>query len=439
MTYHVLVLTSTYLSRYLNDLLKNYDKNIRFKIVEYDSFSQLTEIYLANEKWADGVLTTGAVIKRVLQLSLNRPLKPMVALGTDNESFYRIPLSLIIENRNLNPERIVFDVFMEMMPSASVLNLIETKSIQEIFVAFSYWLQNATLEDLYNVEIRTLEKIKSLWNEGKIDLVICRYGSLFKHLEELSIPCVFATSTNEYVIEILQSLLSAIKVKKISDHAPAVVAISPSDTGTFNERAENKIEEILEKYAKENDLSVVIQKKKDIVYLFTERSVVAFLTDQLRGCRLSAFLSEDVGQPLTVCYGVGHTISNAIKNAHSALRTSGFSMHSYFVDEDMNTIGPLGVSEPISVDDSITPTMRNVASKAGLSITTVQRLFRLTTLLDRKEITNDELADAFRISSRGANRILKKLEACGLASISMERNPHLKGRPAKIYHMNWNE
>lgn len=439
MTYHVLVLTSSYLSQYLEDLLKDYNKNIRFRIIEYDSFDTLTQLYLENEKWADGVLTTGAVIIRVLELSLKRPLKPMVALGTDNESFYRIPLSLIVENRNLDPERIVFDVFMEMIPSASVLNLLESKSIQEIFSAFAYWLQNASLDDLYNVEMRTLEKIKNLWNENKIDLVICRYGTLVKHLKELSIPCVFANSTNEYVLEILQSLLSAIKVKKIADHAPAVVAISPSDTGTFNERAEEKLEELLQEYAKENDLSIVIQKKKDLIYLYTERSVIAFLTDQLRGCRLSSYLNDSIGQPLTVCYGVGHTISDAIKNVQTALRTSGFSTHSYYVDEEMNTIGPLGVSDPIPVDESITPTMRDVAAKAGLSVTTVQRLFRLTTLLDRKEITNDELAESFRISSRGANRILKKLESCGLASISMDRNTHLKGRPAKIYHMNWNE
>lgn len=439
MTYHVLVLSSTYLSQYLEDLLKDYNKNIRFKVVEYESFDQLTEIYLKHEKWADGVLTTGAVIIRALELSLNRPLKPMVALGTDNESFYRIPLSLLIENRDLDPKRIVFDVFMEMMPSASVLNLIETKSIQEIFSSFAYWLQNASLEDLYSVEMRTLDKIKALWAENKIDLVICRYGTLIKHLKELSIPCVFATSTNEYVLEILQSLLSAIKVKKIVDHSPAVVAISPSDTATFNERMEDQIEEILQQYAKEKDLSIVIQKKKDLVYLFTERSVVAFLTDQLRGCRLSAYLSETLGQPITVCYAVGHTISDAIKNAHTALRTSGFSTHSYYVDEEMNVVGPLGISEPMPIDEGITPTMRDVASQAGLSVTTVQRLFRLTTLLDRKEITNDELAEAFRISSRGANRILKKLESCGLASISIDRNAHLKGRPAKIYHMNWDE
>ena len=167
--------------------------------------------------------------------------------------------------------------------------------------------------------------------------------------------------------------------------------------------------------------------------------MISFLTDQLRGCRLSAYLSEVLGQPLTVCYAIGHTLSDAIKNVHTALRTSGFSTLGYFVDEEMNIVGPLGISEPSPVDEGITPSMRNVASQAGLSITTVQRLFRLTTLLDRKEITNDELAEAFRISSRGANRILKKLESCGLANISMDRNAHLKGRPAKIYHLNWED
>lgn len=439
MTYHILILTSNYLSKYLEDLVADYDKNVRFKIVEYESFNELTDLYLKYENWADGVLTTGAVIVRALELSLQRPLKPIVALGTDNESFYRIPLSLLIEDRNLNPERIVFDVFMEMMPSATVLNLIETKSIKEIFGAFAYWLQHASLEDLHQVEMRTLDKIKQLWDAGEIDLVICRYGSLIKHLKELSIPCVFATSTNAYVYETLQALISAIKVKKIADHSPAVIAIAPAETTSFNERTEERIIEVVQDYAKDNNISFIVQRRKDLIYIYVERHVISYLTEQLRCCRLSAHLKEHINQPLCVCYGVGVTIDEAIKNAQSALRASEFSTHSFFVDESQNVIGPLGLSNPLTAEDLITPAMKMVARQAGLSIHTVQRLFRLTTLLDRKEITNDELAENFRISSRGANRILKKLEACGLATISMDRGAHLKGRPAKIYHMNWEE
>ena len=98
MTYHILIITSAYLSQYMKDTLGTPPENVEFRFVEYQIFHDLKEIYLENENWADGVLTTGIVVQTVLERAIATPLKPMLSLDTDNESFYRIPLSLLIEN-----------------------------------------------------------------------------------------------------------------------------------------------------------------------------------------------------------------------------------------------------------------------------------------------------------------------------------------------------
>ena len=140
MTYHILIITSRYLVRYMKDTLKKPPENVSFRFVEYEKFTDLKAIYLENESWADGILTTGIVVQTVLERAIDKPLKPILSLDTDNESFYRIPLTLLIENRSLDPERIIFDVFVNVEPRASVLSLLDNKSIMDTFPDFSHWL-----------------------------------------------------------------------------------------------------------------------------------------------------------------------------------------------------------------------------------------------------------------------------------------------------------
>ena len=272
MTYHILIITSRYLVRYMKDTLKKPPENVSFRFVEYEKFADLKAIYLENESWADGILTTGIVVQTVLERAIDKPLKPILSLDTDNESFYRIPLTLLIENRSLDPERIIFDVFVNVEPRASVLSLLDNKSIMDTFPDFSHWLSVATLEELYTVEDSTLKHIQKLWEQDQIDLVICRYSSLVPRLKDLHIPCVFASGTDEYVRDVLQHLLAKIKIEKITAHAPAVISIFPKETKDciWSERLEISLQKALMDFAHKNDLDFILQKRREKTLVLTE-------------------------------------------------------------------------------------------------------------------------------------------------------------------------
>ena len=49
MTYHILIITSRYLVRYMKDTLKKPPENVSFCFVEYEKFADLKAIYLENE------------------------------------------------------------------------------------------------------------------------------------------------------------------------------------------------------------------------------------------------------------------------------------------------------------------------------------------------------------------------------------------------------
>lgn len=439
MTYHILVITSTYLVQYIKDTLGEPPENVEFRFEEYRKFSDLEKIYLDNEGWADGVFTTGTVVQTVLERSINIPLKPILSLNTDNESFYRIPLSLLIEDRTLDPERIIFDVFVNVAPEISVLNLIESKSMSRMFPEFFKWLSNATLEELERVEQDTLARIKELWEQDKIDMVICRYSSLVPELQKLHIPCVFATGTDEHVHSVLQQLLAKIKIEKITSHAPAVILVSPMETKdhVWTERMEIALKKAVMDFAYKNDLKFMLQPKREQICILTEKVVISYITEDFKKSRLSVYLKEQIDFGLNVSYGIGNTLEEAMKNAQNAFVASGISGDCFLVDEEQKLIGPLDEVEKTISSSIITPRMQEIAKASSLSTATIHRISRLLIFLERPEITSAELAESFHISLRGANRILQKLEDSGFAKASRQKSSHMRGRPTKVYRIDF--
>lgn len=439
MIYRILVITSEYLTQYMDDILKEYSRDITYRIVKYRHFSEICTLYRAHEQWADGVLTTGIAVEAVLRRETKGTLKPILSLNTDNETFYKIPLSLLIENRELDPDRIVFDVFLCTSPNASVMELIENNSVNDMFPNFHKWVDAASLEELCQIEDRCIRQIQELWEGNKIDIVICRYSSIVERLKDLEIPCIFATATNEYARQIVERLLEKVKLEKITAHLPAVILAAPAveDENTWNEYQELNVQKALMDFAKKHDLKFIVQNKRDGLLVLTEKTVVSYVTESFQNSVLSQYLKETVGFDLTVSYGIGHTIEEALKNAEHARKASKDSKDAFLVDEEKRLKGPLDKWKTVLTIDMVNPELQAAAKQASLSTTVIHRLNRLLCLLDKREITSRELADHFCITVREANRILKHLETAGFASVELHKSDHLRGRPTKIYHIKW--
>lgn len=438
MAYQILVITSEYLSQYMDDILKAHSQELLYRIVEYRHFSEVGALYRANEQWADGVLTTGIVVETVLRREVKGIRKPILSLNTDNESFYKVPLTLLIENRQIDPERIIFDVFVCISPNASVLDLIQNKSVDDMFPHFDMWLEQTSAEELYQVEERCVAKLRKLWEEDMIDVVICRYSSIVERLKELKIPCVFAAATDEYAHQMVEHLLAKIKLEKIAAHLPAAIFAAPKKQGeSWSEYQELNVQKSLMDFAAEYDLKLLIQKKREGLLVITEKNVISYLTEGFQGSLLSEYLEDSLDLEMTISYGIGNTIKEALENAEAAYRAAGVSGDTFLVDEEKRLTGPLDIKRKVLTSEITNPQIQAAAKQASLSTMVIHRLSRLLCLLDKREITSRELADNFHITVREASRILKKLETAGLASVILQKSEHMRGRPTKIYHISW--
>lgn len=439
MAYQILVLTSEYLAQYMEDILKEYSSDIICRIVKYRQFSEIASLYHEHECWADGVLTTGIVVETILKREVKGSLKPVLSLNTDNETLYKIPLMLLIQNRQLDPDRIIFDVFVCTSSSASVLELVENKSVNDMFPDFYKWLDAAPAKELRQIDERCVRQIRELWDEDKIDMVICRYSSIVERLKELGIPCIFAASSDEYARQIVDHLLEKVKLEKITAHLPAVIFAAPAakNGDTWNEYQELHVRKAILDFAREHDLKFLLQHKGQGLLAITEKTVVSYITDSFSHSVLSEYLKDSVGFDLTVSYGIGHTVEEALEHVWEAKKASGNSVDAYLVDEERRLKGPLDKERTVLTSDMINPQMQAIAKHASLSTTMIHRLNRLLYLLDKREITSRELAEHFHITVREASRILKHLETAGFASVALHKSDHLRGRPTKIYRIKW--
>lgn len=439
MVYRILVITSEYLTQYMDDMLKKYSRDITYRIVRYRHFSEICALYRTHEQWADGVLTTGIAVEAVLRRETKDTLKPILSLNTDNETFYKVPLSLLIENRELDPDRIVFDVFLCTSPNASVMELIENNSVNDMFPDFHKWVDSASLEELCQIEDKCIKQIQELWTDDKIDIVICRYSSIVEQLKDLGIPCIFATATDEYARQIVDRLLEKVKLEKITAHLPAVIFAAPAaeDENSWDEYQELNVQKAFMDFARKHDLKFIVQNKRNGLLVITEKTVVSYVTESFQNCVLSEYLKETVGFDLTVSYGIGHTIEEALENVEHARKASKDSKDAFLVDEEKRLKGPLDKGRTGLTIDMVNPELQAAAKQASLSTAVIHRLNRLLCLLDKREITSRELADHFCITVREANRILKHLEMAGFASVVLHKSDHLRGRPTKIYHIEW--
>lgn len=438
MSYQIIVITTPYLHQYMSDVCGKYPEDITYQFVEYHTFSELKEIYETYEKHADGFLTTGIVVETVIERAIPGPLKPIMSLGSDQESIYKIALDLLINNRYLNPERVVYDVFVDVVPDPSIISLIESKSLVNTFPEFSDWLSHASLQELYDIERRTLSRIRTLWENGSIDIVICRYSSIVPQLKEMNIPCVFASSTDDCVHLTINHLLTQMKLRKISDHQPAVISVvcDKSTMQFWDKRQKSLLKKTLHGFAKKHDISFVFQEDKDQFLLLTDKAVLSHITGDFRYDLLSAELKSRLEFPILLSYGVGMTLRQAQKNARTALRESENSGGTFLMDENLRLNGPLDTkAAPIAIN-TITPRIQEIAECASLSTVTIQRIHRLTKLLGRKELTSKDLAEHFHVTMRNANRILQNLESNRLVQVIPPKTGH-RGRPSKVYRIDW--
>jgi predicted ArsR family transcriptional regulator len=102
-------------------------------------------------------------------------------------------------------------------------------------------------------------------------------------------------------------------------------------------------------------------------------------------------------------------------------------------------IGPLSSARRISYSDAPNEQISRLSDRASISPLYVSKIISVLNQKGSDTLSSEELAFYLGITTRSASRILAKLEAGGVAVAQQRRQLNLRGRPSKIYKIDFTD
>lgn len=178
--------------------------------------------------------------------------------------------------------------------------------------------------------------------------------------------------------------------------------------------------------------------------LYTNQSILKELTKNYKVFPFTKEIEEILGTRISIGIGVGNDAARAEIYANQALKfaESKHASTTYLAYQHGKIIGPLNSEEvePLSFSTHLNNRhLQDIAKKTSLSAITISKLRSLIQNQDHPYITSHQIAEAFDISLRTANRILHTLESYRFAKVIGEEQPPGRGRPRKLYELKLTE
>lgn len=433
----IIIITSEYLHPFVQNVIEDVHLDCEIKIVEYNNFYHITEIYKEYEANADGFMISGKTALAAVEKALPTHKKPIISFEASIVSIYRLLLENFLENRELDSRRVFFDFLLPLSndtEQATVDYFLYHKTLPQIKIEIDNWLDQISLREISLMEQQLAEKIIDLWNNHKMDLTICHYGSIIPILEQHKIPYCYSSPRKEDLLNLIHSLLSQIELNRLHENLPGVIAVTLLGN---DKKAKTTLKKALSNITNEFALNVILQEEEaDKCYIFTTLRAVECITNKLRRCNIRPTLKKKYGIDAYVGYGIGNDITSAKSNAQDALKESLFSRGCFAVDEHHNLLGPLSADKYLEVRGNISKNIYTTAERCRLSTLTIQKLLSIIEMTGNNKITQQSLAEHLGVTTRNAGRILGNLEKGGAASIVYTQSITSKGRPIKVYELN---
>lgn len=432
----IVIIVSQFLHDFVRDALSEAGQDCEIQILEYKNFQHAIELYKEHESQADGFMISGMAAKTVILKAVPEHKKPVVSFEASPVSEYRLFLELFLENRQLDAGRVILDSLIPICEDASVAYFLPNMEPQQGKNLFVDWLEAVALEEIMGVEEKIAGEIVKLWEEQKIDWVICHYGSIIPVLEKHGIPYRYSGPGRDYLFTLLESLLAQIERKQLRENMAGVIAVSASSEDGQDLSGE-RMKEMLLSIKNDLALDVVLQEEGGYYYIFTTLKVIEHITGGLRRCSIRFALKKQYKVEAYVGYGIGYNITAAKSNARDALKEAVFSKGCFAADEQHHMLGPLDSENYFEVKVEVSDEVFKTADRCKLSSITIQKILSIIEMTGSNRITQQNLAEHLGVTSRNAGRILGNLVKGGAAEMVYTRSATSKGRPVKVYELNF--
>lgn len=435
----IVVISSNYLCQPTREALKRVEPDCDYIVVPYENFDSITAVYERYAQDADGFLISGQSALDAIRLGVRKELKPMVPFQVDTAALYKALLSLVLKNRQQDLGRVIMDALLLVEDGYTAADFLERSEVDSLDSQIKAWIRQISQHGLGGVEKAIKDRIFTLWDEGKIDMVICQYSSIIPALEERGIPYRYPFLSDYELSETVKALLVKIELEKLRANLPAMICVAPRHALQVAEEQREKLHAALVVFFREHLMPGAVKEEQNVFCAALTVQNVRHFTRNSTSCMIGAYLGERLDFEVAVGYGIGSSFDHAMNNARAALKESALIGRGFIKDESGNFIGPLDAQTPLVVRTQPVRDVGAIAKQCGLSTLTIQKVLSSIRVSGTNKTTTQELAARFGVTVRNANRILSGLEKGGYAKIIYSQTSSSKGRPVKVYELDFEQ
>lgn len=437
----IAIITTKFMEEFVRDTLSKIKPRCETQIFVYRDFVHVGELYLEIENDFDGFLVSGPVPKEAILKHAHGIKKPLASFGTDLQCYYEIFFRVLYEQNDIGLERGYFDLLEWTDNPAPMSEYLAQgtfgKLMDQVYENTSLY----GLSEISAMERKILNKHISLWNQGKIDYSVTRFGSIMPQLQEAGVKVYFVYPHIDLIRNALDGLIKDATLNILWGNQLAIIYVTirqePNISSEDLEKQYTHLERILSEYNQESLTGFVIQRGENYIHIFSHFKEIRSITDGFQTCSLKTFIRKKFGFPVCIGYGLGKDVSHAMLNAISANRESCSNPngYSFLINERSEIVGPLREGKAITISTTVTPYIQQISEKVNLSTMTVQRILSALARLGSEQVTSQSLASTLNITVRSANRLLSNLLKYGEAEILYEKQNATKGRPERVYRI----
>ncbi|MFP5108516.1 transcriptional regulator [Neobacillus sp. C211] len=399
--------------------------------IPYRQISEIKELYESNHLFYDGILFSGKLGYHIAQQELGVFKTPTFYLEITEGDFYKRLFAISNSNKNLNFARVCIDLTFEEINFMGLEGILKKEE-------FPICIDLEFSGEIYE---RTFQQHQSLWQQGKIDLSITRVSNVVDRLNQAGIPNIFIFPSKESMLKQVKQIINELQISNLLENqwAIGVITIENQDRMTDLDFKQILLHKALLEFNGQAKALSVIQKKHANFEVITSHAELRNLTNEFTQCSVHSFLNQTLPFHVNIGWGIGTTLYQAKTSAQTACKQAESNDFpcSYAITANEEVIGPLGDDTCLHFENSVDPYIEKLSETLDVSILRIQKLMAVTSKLQTDELTAEDLAYHLGITLRQANRILNQLEVKGAAHISYRKQEKLRGRPKKVYKLDF--
>lgn len=435
---NIVIITSHFLFQYIETIFSKLKLNCNIKVVPYDNFKTIHKIYDKYASYADGFLVSGTAAKTAIEVVEHKINRPIISFEIDSSGLYRSILDLILQNRELNTNRLIIDFMIPLQGGITANDFLKWMDLNYDKSYIDVWSKTLNKENIDKLEDEIINEILRLWNMDAIDMVLCQYSNIIPFLEEHNIPYKYPMPTPIFLENLTNRFIHIISLKNMRENLPVIINISALDDKLNTENNIKLIAEHTNNFLSLNMISSQIYTEKSHCSIIITVENLHSITNNEKNCNLSVYLNTHLDFEISIGYGIGLNIDMAIKNSYTARCESLLAQKSFIFTENGNLIGPLNSKECVTIENHAIYDIGKIAKNSSLSAVTIKKIIGIIKINNSNMITTQDLSYHLQSTVRNANRILKNLEKGGYAKITCTQTTNTKGRPTKVYELNFN-